>query len=175
MGTKQVKMDFLIVADDQASATVTIKVDGVEKWSGNLANTNDTIPGPDTPDAPYSVVEFDLELPAASSPWLKSITTENLTFTVARGSAILKHILTNYSVTAPDPATTPPTLIGGNASIFVGTSYVVAQPTWNGVPLLDRYNIDVASQPGPMLFETGEILEFPCAIQNYNDQMPPPA
>ena len=44
MGTKQIKVGFLIVANDQVSANVTIAFNGVQKWSGPLANTNNSIP-----------------------------------------------------------------------------------------------------------------------------------
>jgi hypothetical protein len=58
----KVKVDFLIVADDQVSATVTIKVGGVVKWSGDLADTSDMVPDYDTPPVPTVSAEFDLEV-----------------------------------------------------------------------------------------------------------------
>jgi hypothetical protein len=166
MGTKQVKVDFLIVADDQVSATVTIKVGGVVKWSGDLADTSDMVPDYNTPPVPTVSAEFDLEV--ADGPTSQMTVPEDFTFTVTRGTAILKLISANYSVQGVEiqPPTDPATynLVPGSATNFVIVA-VTAQPTWNGQALTDRYNYIAGGSVMP--FYTGEVLEFPVAMPMY--------
>jgi len=177
MGTKQVKVGFLIVADDQVSANVTIAFNGVQKWSGPLANTNDSIPDYDTPDVPYSYATFDLDIQDTPVPLISGMTTaKDVTFTVTGGDAIFKTMSSNYGISRQEitPPTDPVTyqLMPGTSTEF-NQILPTAQPTWNDVPLLDRFNF--ADDPwGPMLVEPDELLEFPVQIQWYNDSLPTP-
>ena len=169
MGTKQVKVSFLVVADDQVSAGANITVGGVQKWTGDLANTNDTIPDENTPDhLPFSVAEFDLEVTDLTRT-SGLTTTEDFTFTATRGTLIIKKIETNYVQTSvqSDPPTDPPTWIAtpGNATTFNEAS-LNAQPTWNGEPYLDRYVFDDGQ--GPLPLYVNELLECSVAVQNYS-------
>jgi len=180
MGTKQIKVGFLIVANDQVSSNVTIAFNGVQKWSGPLANTNDSIPGYDTPDVPYSYATFDLDIQDTPVPWLSPInemsTAKDVTFTVTGGDAIFKTMSSNYGIVSLEtiPPTDPVTyqIIPGSSTIF-SQILPTAQPTWNDVPLLSRFNF--ADDPwGPFLVKPDELLEFPVQIQWYNDSIPTP-
>jgi hypothetical protein len=178
MGTKQIKVGFLIVADDQVSANVTIAFNGVQKWSGPLANTNDSIPGYDTPDVPYSYAIFDLDIQDTPVPLTTGMTTaKDVTFTVTGGDAIFKTMSSNYGIDRQEitPPTDPVTyqLIPGTSTEF-NEILPTAQPTWNDVPLLDRFNFADGPAWGPMLVEPDELLEFPVQIQWYNDSLPTP-
>jgi hypothetical protein len=180
MGTKQVKFEFLIVAANQVSANVTIAFNGVQKWSGPLANTNDSIPGPDTPDAPYSNAIFDLDIEDTPVPWPNPIgtmsTAKDITITVTGGSAIFKTMSANYGIYWQEktPPTDPATFqVMPGISTEFNDILPTAQPTWNDVPLLDRFNFADGAN-GPMLVEPDELLEFPVQIQWYNDSLPTP-
>ena len=180
MGTKQVKVGFLIVADDQVSANVTIAFNGIQKWSGPLANTNNSIPGYDTPDVPYSYATFDLDIQDTPVPLLFPInemsTAKDVTFTVTGGDAIFKTMSSNYGVYGQEitPPTDPVTyqVMPGTSTEFTEI-LPTAQPTWNDVPLLDRFNF-ADGLYGPMLVEPDELLEFPVQIEWYNDSIPTP-
>jgi len=169
MGTKQVQVNFLIIADDGVSANIAINVGGIPKWTGALASTNTTIPGPTTPDnLPYSVAEFDLAIdnivPGSGEP----TTNEDITMTITGGTAIFKYMSANYSQYGQEvePPTKPATYLPGTNTIFVNAN-PTAQPTWNGIPLYERMNF-ADGVNGPMLFEPGEVLAFPVGIPKYS-------
>ena len=172
MGTKQVRVDFLVVADDQVSASATITVGGVQKWTGDLANTNDSIPDASTPDnLPYSTAEFDLEVDNFTT-WADPTTNEDFTFSVTRGTVIIKHIQSNYTITSEPvtPPTDPATFyaVAGNVTEFIEAE-LNAQPTWNDQPYLNRYNF--ASGPGPLPVYVNELLACSYNINKYNDHL----
>ena len=178
MGTKQIKVGFLIVANDQVSANVTIAFNGVQKWSGPLANTNNSIPDYETPDVPYSYATFDLDIQDTPVPLLFPIiemsTAKDVTFTVTGGDAIFKTMSSNYGVYGQE--ITPPTDPVTYQMMFGTSTYFnhilpTAQPTWNDVIIPGRF--DWTDDPwGPFLFQPEELLEFPVLIQWYNDSIP---
>jgi hypothetical protein len=175
MGTKQIKVGFLIVANDQVSANVTIAFNGVQKWSGSLANTNDSIPGYEIPDVPYSYATFDLDIQDTPVPLINGMTTaKDVTFTVTGGDAIFKTMSANYGIYQQEitPPTDPVTyqLMPGTSTEF-NVILPTAQPTWNDVIIPGRF--DWADDPwGPFLFQPDELLEFPVQIQWYNNSIP---
>ena len=175
MGTKQIKVGFLIIANDQVSANVTIAFNGVQKWSGPLLNTNDSIPDYNTPDAPYSYATFDLDIQDTPVPLTNEMTTaKDVTFTVTGGDAIFKTMSSNYGIYSQEitPPTDPVTyqMMPGTSTEF-SQILPTAQPTWNGVPLVSRF--DWVDDPwGPMLVGPDELLEFPVEIPWYNDSLP---
>ena len=169
MGTKQVRFNFQIVADDGVSANVSINVGGVQKFAGALAHTNSTIPIDVWPETSPSVAQFDLAVDNLVTPGSSTI-SENITLTVTGGTAIFKSIWANYSsyVTQVSPPTTPPTWNNnaGNSTEFVQV-LPSEQPTWNGVPITG--NMDFTDSPyGPMTFEPGQVLAFPVAMPKYS-------
>ena len=181
MGTKQIKIQFLVEADDGVSAGVTITVGGVQKWSGDLAQTNNSIPGPDwPPDWPYAVAEFDLDIDDYVTNTEQYTTVEDFTFTATRGTVTIIFLSANYTIDnipSPTPTSPPPwkepltwTLVAGNAETFYMPITPSDQPTWNGVPVTSKYN--VADNPmGPIPFSTGEVLAYSANVPKYNDHV----
>jgi len=172
MGTKQVRADFLVVADDGVSASATITVGGVQKWTGDLANTNDTMPDGSTPDnLPYSTAEFDLEIDNFTSG-ADPTTNLDFTFSVTRGTIIIKSIQSNYTISyeTVTPPTDPVTYraVAGNVTQFVKVE-LNAQPTWNDQPYLNRYNF--ADGPGPLPLYVNELLACSYDVNKYNDHL----
>lgn len=155
MSTKQIKVECYVVADDQVSVNATIAVDGIQKWSGDLANTHSAVPdggGVDT--LSYSVAEFDLEVDDfINGQTVYEYKKKNLTFTVTGGTLVIKFIKENYNGAA------------GDSSDFVELS-ITEQPTWDGEARIERFYLETGSGPksGPMPLYAGEVLAFPVYI-----------
>jgi hypothetical protein len=140
MGTKQVKMEFQVAANDGALAQVTITAGGTQVFSGSLAQTENPLPAQVYNDAtPFSLVEFELNVddmpvpPGNADSYGQWVTSTDITISVSGGKVSLQETLANYTATVVEvtPATTPPTyqIVSGNASTFATLRYAT-QPVW---------------------------------------------
>jgi hypothetical protein len=179
MGTKQVKMEFQVVANDQASANVTITMGGKQVFSGALAQTQPVMPGQVTDDqAPYALVEFDLDVadgPDQTAPtntknfWT---TPTAVTIAVSGGSVCLQATEANYAgyLTPVSPPTTPPTVqfVFGDADTFWQLEYAT-QPVWTptAVGRLDITD-NTNTGPGSLLLLDGESVSYQVAMTLYD-------
>jgi hypothetical protein len=193
MGTKQIQMEFQVVADDGISAQVTITAGGTQVFSGPLAQTVAVMPGQVHPDAtPFSVVEFDLTVPDLPDPlvfpnppaqfYYRNWTTPvDMTIAVTGGSITLQETEANYTVTVlynppvtgegkppPAPAGTPQP---GDAATFY-TLWLANQPVWTPEPAdaLDRFNYSDNNNTGPgsLLVLDGESVAYQVAVTLYS-------
>ena len=179
MGTKQIQMEFQVVADDKISANVTITVGGVQKFSGALAHTVNVMPGQVSDDqTPYSLVTFDLEV--ANMPPLSSkgnpavpsnghgLWTTNLDVIIAvtGGSVCLQSTEANYTAVTPTPPDPKPTT--GNSSDFV-SMWFATQPVWTPTAT-GRLVIDDNSNSGPgsLLLLENESVAYQVAMSLYS-------
>jgi hypothetical protein len=182
MGTKQVQMEFQVVADDGVSANVTVTVNGVQKFSGALAQTVTELPGQVYYDqTPFSLVQFDLDIDNQASPFPgpsvngQWITLEDITITVTGGDVVLQETEANYTavpqVITPPPTTPPTTTIvtPGNADNFESLS-IGSQPLWNGVALTDRYNFDAntGTGSGSLILYNNETVAYQVGMTLYS-------
>ena len=194
MGTKQIKMEFQVTADDGISAQVAVTINGVQKFSGPLAHTVDVMPGQVSPDTmPYSLVEFDLDVPGLPDPLVVPYpapmmfyynywtTPMDVIIAVTGGSITLQETETNYTVTAvydpPPTGTEQPTGIAipqpGTADAFY-TMWYTNQPVWTPEPAnpLNRfnyqYNVDNNTGPGSLLVLENESVAFQMAVPLYS-------
>lgn len=140
MGTKQVKMEFQVAADDGALAQVTVTAGGTQVFSGSLAQTTNPLPGQVYYDTvPFSLVEFELAVanmpvspgyPNSHQQWVTPI---DITISVTGGTVCLQETLANYSAQVVEivPPTDPATYheVSGDASTFVTLGYAT-QPVW---------------------------------------------
>jgi hypothetical protein len=140
MGTKQVKMEFQVAANDGALAQVTITAGGTQVFSGSLAQTENPLPVQVLNDeTPFSLVEFELDVPDMPVPpgnadsYGQWVTTTDITISVSGGTVALQETLANYTATPVEitPPTTPPgyQVVPGNASTFA-TLRFANQPVW---------------------------------------------
>ena len=169
MGTKQIKMEFQVAADDGVSAQVTITAGGTQVFSGALAQTENPLPGQVYNDsAPFSLVEFEFDVanmsvpPGNSDSYGQWTTSTDVTIAVSGGNVCLQETLANYTaqIVEVTPATTPPTyqVVSGNASTFA-TIRFANQPVWTPT------NTD----PGRLIFEDN-INTGPGSLTIFNDQ-----
>jgi hypothetical protein len=154
MGTKQVKMEFQVAANDGALAQVTVTAGGTQVFSGSLAQTENPLPDIVLNDeTPFSLVQFELDVPDMPVPTVNPpdsgstwTTPVDVIISVSGGIVCLQETLANYSakmieVTPPtNPATY--TIEQGNASTF-STLRFTNQPVWTPT------NTD----PGRLIFE----------------------
>jgi hypothetical protein len=179
MGTKQVKMEFQVAANDGALAQVTITAGGTQVFSGSLAQTENPLPGQVYNDStPFSLVEFELDVdnmpvPAGNSnshgQW---VTSTDITIAVSGGSICLQDTLANYTAQWVEvtPPTTPPTyqIVAGDASTF-NTLCFATQPVWTPAAV-GRLNIadNVDTGPGSLLLLDGESVAYQVAMTLYS-------
>jgi len=183
MGTKQVQMEFQVVADNGISANVTVTVGGVQKFSGALAQTTDVLVPADThyDTTPFSLVQFDLDVAnvaiSSTPPWNQAewVTPTNITVLVTGGDVILQEIEANYSAIVEalvPPATTPKegTLVPGNATDFQ-TTVISNQPLWDDVAITDYYNYTGNENTGSGNLPIPNGMTMACQINMslYND------
>ena len=181
MGTKQVLMEFQVVADDGVSANVTVTVGGVQKFSGQLNQTVSQMPLQVLDDQmPYSSVQFDLDvenLPSPPPQDSKWITTMDVTIAVTGGSITLQATEANYCATMQEvsPPTDPITyqFVPGNSTAFPPVAFA-NQPVWTPEPAdpLDRfnyqYNVDNNTGPGSLPVLDGEVVEYQVQMPLYS-------
>jgi hypothetical protein len=173
MATKQMNISFQVQNGLGTTNSVTIALGGTTVYTGTLASTGPIITGGDS----YSLtnVVFDIDVPVA--------TANNLTSTLAfsaevnGGTVQIQQIQTNYNYFQTDTPVYTPT--AGTVDSFTVVD-IVSQPTWNGEPLLDRYNIEynngpiAVTGPGQVLIYSGETAEFNVNVSNFNNALPLP-
>jgi len=179
MGTKQVKMEFQVAADDGALAQVTVTAGGTQVFSGSLAQTENPLPGQVFNNStPFSLVEFELDVADMSDPpgpvdsYGQWTTSTDITIAVTGGSVCLQETLANYTayyipVTPPtDPATYQ--LVSGNAAAFNTLRYAT-QPVWTPAAV-GRLNIadNVDTGPGSLLLLDNESVAYQVAMTLYS-------
>ena len=181
MGTKQVKMEFQVAANDGELAQVTITAGGTQVFSGSLAQTENPFPDQVLNDAtPFSLVEFEMDVADMSVPpgnadsYGQWVTSTDVTISVSGGSVCLQETLANYTATAGEitPPTTPPTyqIVSGNASTFATLRYAT-QPVWTptntdpGRLIIDD-NVDTG--PGSLTISDNQSVAYQVSMTLYS-------
>ena len=113
MGTKQVRMEFQVAADDGALAQVIVTAGGTQVFSGSLAQTENPLVSQVTNDAtPFSLVEFEMDVanmpvpPGNANSYGQWVTSTDVTISVTGGTVCLQETLANYTATLVE--VTPP-------------------------------------------------------------------
>jgi hypothetical protein len=179
MGTKQVQMEFQVVADDGVSANVTVTVGGTQVFSGPINQTADVMPDEVFNDTtPFSLVQFDLDVEnmpvpsGASNQYGAWVVPKDITVSVTGGSVTLQATKANYSATVGEvlPATVPPTwqTVSGTADTFVELRFA-SQPVFtpSGISRLN-YDANVNTGPGSLLLLDGESVAYQAAMTYYS-------
>jgi hypothetical protein len=180
MGTKQIKMKFQVAATDGVAAHVTITSGGVQKFSGDLAQTVSTLIASDVHSftEPNSEVLFDVVVPdqtvAHPKKPEKKATPVDITIAVTGGSIGLQDTDANYTsyaveVTPPtDPITY--TLGPGDVNTFVEALNYATQPVWTP-PVTDRLIIadNTDTGPGSLILLNGESVTYQVSVPLYSD------
>jgi hypothetical protein len=179
MGTKQVKMEFQVAANDGALAQVTVTAGGTQVFSGSLAQTENPLAGQVLNDStPFSLVEFELNVadmpvpPGNSNSYGQWVTSTDITIAVSGGSICLQETRANYTAQMVEvtPATTPTTyqVVSGNAATFATLKYAT-QPVWTPA-CVGRLDIadNVDTGPGSLLLLDNESVAYQVAMTLYS-------
>jgi hypothetical protein len=149
MGTKQVKMEFQVAANDGALVQVTVTAGGTQVFSGSLAQTENPLPGIVTSDAePLSLIQFELDVAnmpvprGAANSYGQWVTSTDITISVSGGTVCLQETLANYTATMVEVTPSTYQFQAGNASTFAVIRFA-NQPVWTPT------NTD----PGRLIFE----------------------
>jgi hypothetical protein len=176
MATKQMNISFQVENAPKTTNTVEITLNGATVYTGSLPETGPIITGGDS----YTLtnITFDIDTPVATQGNLTS--TMAFTAVVAGATVQIEDITTNYNVswintgTEEAPVWEP---VAGTSTAFINTN-IVSQPMWNGVALIDRYNIEYnngpiqVTGPGEVMIYSGETVGFNIAVTNFNDTVP---
>ena len=179
MGTKQVKMEFQVAANDGALAQVTVSAGGTQVFSGSLAQTENPLPGQVLNNlTPFSLVEFELNVadmpvpPGNSNSYGQWVTSTDITISVTGGNVCLQETLANYTAHWVEitPPTTPPTyqVVPGNASTFA-TIRFANQPVWTN-PASGDLNFDdnINTGPGSMTILNNQSVAYQASMTLYS-------
>ena len=181
MGTKQVRMEFQVAADDGALAQVIITAGGTQVFSGSLAQTENPLPGQVYSDTtPFSLVEFELDVanmpvpPGNSNSYGQWVTSTDITISVTGGNICLQETLANYTAALVeiDPPTTPPTyqVVAGNASTFA-TIRFANQPVWtptNTDPNRLIFEDNINTGPGSLTISDNQSVAYQASMTLYS-------
>ena len=180
MSIKTVQMKFQVAADDRVSAQVAVTVGGTQVFSGPLADTTDALISGDIHwyTEPYSLVEFDLDVPDLPNPpgsqtqpgqWTIPY---DVVISATGGSVALQITDANYTITwqevvpATDPATW--TQIPGAVDIFSNCNFQT-QPVWTP-PAVNRMDIaDNVGTPGVLILLDNESVAYQVAMPYYSN------
>ena len=181
MGTKQVRMEFQVAANDGALAQVTVTAGGTQVFSGSLAQTQNPLPDTVTNDAaPFSLVQFELDVanmpvpPGPTNSYGQWVTSTDIAISVTGGIVCLQETLANYTATVVEitPPTTPPTYqaVAGNATTFAEIR-LANQPVWtptNTDPgkLIFEDNIDTG--PGSLIIFDNQSVAYQASMTLYS-------
>lgn len=174
MSTKQIKMEFQVVADDGISANVTVTAGGTQVFSGPLAHTVAVMPGQVYNDqTPYSLVEFDFDVANLPHPLTgTAYVLTDMTISVTGGSICLQETEANYAVSFVEvtPPTSPPTWqqVPGDATTFPTLNYGT-QPVWTP-PAVGRLDIadNTGTGPGSLLLLENESVAYQVEMSYYS-------
>ena len=179
MGTKQVRMEFQVAADDGALAQVIVTAGGTQVFSGSLAQTENPLVSQVTNDAtPFSLVEFEMDVanmpvpPGNANNYGQWVTSTDITISVTGGDVCLQETLANYTARLVEvtPPTTPPTyqVVPGNASTFA-TIRFANQPVWTNPAsgdLVFEDNIDTG--PGSLTIFDNQSVAYQASMTLYS-------
>ena len=179
MGTKQVRMEFQVAADDGALAQVIVTAGGTQVFSGSLAQTENPLDSQVTYDStPFSLVEFEMDVanmpvpPGNSNSYGQWVTSTDITISVTGGNVCLQETLANYTAHWVEitPPTTPPTyqVVPGNASTFA-TIRFANQPVWTN-PASGDLNFDdnINTGPGSMTILNNQSVAYQASMTLYS-------
>ena len=179
MGTKQVKMEFQVAANDGALAQVTVSAGGTQVFSGSLAQTENPLPGQVLNNlTPFSLVEFELNVadmpvpPGNSNSYGQWVTSTDITISVTGGNVCLQETLANYTAHWVEitPPTTPPTyqVVPGNASTFA-TIRFANQPVWTNPASGDlNFEDNIDTGPGSMTILNNQSVAYQASMTLYS-------
>ena len=179
MGTKQVKMEFQVSANDGELAQVTVTAGGTQVFSGSLAQTSNPLPEiVDSNATPFSLVQFELDVadmpvpPGNSDSYGQWVTSTDITISVTGGNVCLQETLANYTAHWVEitPPTTPPTyqVVPGNASTFA-TIRFANQPVWTNPASGDlNFEDNIDTGPGSMTILNNQSVAYQASMTLYS-------
>jgi hypothetical protein len=181
MGTKQVRMEFQVAADDGALAQVVVTAGGTQVFSGSLAQTENPLASQVYNDAtPFSLVEFEMDVadmpvpPGNSNSYGQWVTSTDITISVTGGNVCLQETLANYTAHWVEitPPTTPPTyqVASGNASTFA-TIRFANQPVWtptNTDPGRLVFDDNIDTGPGSLTIFNNQSVAYQASMTLYS-------
>jgi hypothetical protein len=176
MATKQMNISFQVENAPESTNTVEIALNGTTVYTGSLPETGPIISGGGSYTS--TNITFDIDVPVATANSLTS--TMAFSTVVTGGTVQIEDITTNYNYseintgTAEEPALEP---LAGSSTRFATTN-IISQPMWNGVALIDRYNIEYnngpiqVTGPGEVMIYNNETVEFDVNVPSFNDTVP---
>jgi hypothetical protein len=182
MGTKQVKMEFQVAADDGALAQVTITAGGTQVFSGSLAQTENPLSDQVYSNAtPFSLVEFEMDVadmpvpPGNANSYGQWVTSTDITIAVSGGSVCLQETLANYTATSveiiPPPTNALPyEIVPGDAATFATLRYAT-QPVWtptNTDPGRLIIDDNVSTGPGSLTIFDNQSVAYQVSMTLYS-------
>jgi hypothetical protein len=182
MGTKQVKMEFQVAADDGELAQVTITAGGTQVFFGSLAQTENPLSGIVYNDAtPFSLVEFEMDVadmpvpPGSCNSYGQWVTPIDITISVTGGNICLQETLANYTATSveiiPPPTNALPyQVVPGDAATFA-TLRFANQPVWtptNTDPGRLIFDDNIDTGPGSLTISNNQSVAYQVSMTYYS-------
>jgi hypothetical protein len=178
MVTKQLNLSLQAQNLPESTNNMEISLNGVTVYTGSVPETGPIITGGDSYTT--TTISFDIDVPVATANSLTS--TMTFSATVAGGNVQIERISTNYNYTLVNTGTEEAPVweaVAGTDKGFITTN-ITSQPLWDGIALLDRYNIEYNNGPiqftgpGEVLINNDENVEFSVNVNNFNDSLPLP-
>ena len=182
MGTKQVRMEFQVAADDGALAQVIVTAGGTQVFSGSLAQTQNPLPNQVIVNTtPFSLVEFEMDVanmpvpPGNSNSYGQWVTSTDITISVTGGTVCLQETLANYTATygeeiIPPPNPDAPTyqVVPGNASTFAQIRFA-NQPVWTNPASGDLiFDDNIDTGPGSLTILNNQSVAYQASMTLYS-------
>jgi len=169
-------ISFQVKNNFNSTNAVEITLGNATIYTGTLPETGPIITG----GGSYTTtnITVDIDVPVAT------LNTQNSTIpfsmSVTGGEVQIEDITTNYNYATINTGTEEnPVWVttAGTADNFKVTN-IETQPLWNGVALIERYNIEynkgpiMISGPGEVQINANETVEFDVLVPNFNDTVP---
>lgn len=178
MAIKQIKIALQAQPQGVADVGVSITANGVQAFNQAVPECGPVVLN--EPD-PCEYIEFDVDVPVLapgniggteSIPGWVPVT---LNITCTNGTIKIDTFSENFSLTT-QPIGQPKNTFAGSANVWRGPCEILTQPLWNGVAILNRYNLEAnqGTGPGELVIETGETLTLDIAVNKFNDTWPFP-
>jgi hypothetical protein len=179
MGTKQVRMEFQVAANDGALAQVIVTAGGTQVFSGSLAQTENPLASQVYTDAtPFSLIEFEMDVadmpvsPGNSNSYGQWVTSTDINISVTGGNVCLQETLANYTATIVEvtPSTTPPTyqVVAGNASTFAQIRFA-NQPVFTpSTPASLNFADNINTGPGSLTIYNNQSVAYQASMTLYS-------
>jgi hypothetical protein len=178
MGTKQVRMQFQVAADDGVSAQVTVTAGGTQVFSGALAQTMNPIVPEDVHyyTEPFSLVEFYLDVadqtvpPDAANQYGQYTTPTDIVIAVSGGDICLQTTQANYSAIYAEVSPGTYKMGPGNVNNFAQLRFAT-QPVWTptntdpGRLIIDD-NVDTG--PGSLTIVDNQSVAYQVSMTLYS-------